>query len=116
MGTMQTALTDVGFRPRLRTLRRAAERERLALETVVDGVFEPLIKNRKVVVQRAGGYYKARYVGQAACCFGETPEEASCKLKYLPRSASNRMKFDEVKLWQLRSATPCIDSSVTHKI
>jgi hypothetical protein len=84
MGTMQTALTDLGFRPRLRTLRRAAERERLALETVVGGVFEPLIKNRKVVVQRAGAFYKVRYEGCADSVFsdGETIGQHRRQLKY----------------------------------
>ncbi len=83
MSTMQQALSEVGVKPRLRTLRRAAERERLRLETVVDEVFEPLIKRPlKVQITRVGGYFKARYEGRAICCFGHTPIEATKNLKF----------------------------------
>jgi len=71
------------------------------LENTIDGVFETLTKQpkqQKIQVQRAGSHYRARYAGQAACCFGETPQEASSKLRYLPRSASGKLKFDEAML------------------
>jgi len=89
---MQNALQSVGFQPtphvRLRTLRRKAEREAKA-----DGVIESPIKHRKIQVTKAGSHYRARYAGSSCCCFGETPEEASKKLRGLPRSASEKMKY-----------------------
>jgi len=95
MSTMQQALMEVGFQPRLRTLRRAAERERL--ETVVDEVIAPITKPRKIQVQRAGGHYKARWEGESACCFGSTPESATERLKYLPRKVINKEKSPEAR-------------------
>lgn len=47
---------------------------------------------RKVVVTRAGPHYKARYAGEDACCFGETPQEATQRLKHLTERASARLK------------------------
>lgn len=48
---------------------------------------------RKVLVQRVGSLYKARFDGEAACCFGATPGEATSRLKALPIVASDKLKF-----------------------
>lgn len=73
MSTIQQALKDVGYKPtavRLRTLRRAAEREAtITLEAFVDGVVERLTKPRKIQVTKAGTHRKARYQGMADFVF-----------------------------------------------
>ena len=103
---MQTALQDVVFQPtpgvRQRTIRRAQERlnvtasfERLQtlrrdeeraqvtadFERWIDGVVAPLIKKRRVLIQRAGDIYKARYEGNKDAAFGETPSKAASNLR-----------------------------------
>jgi len=52
------------------------------LEGVVDEVIAPIIKLRKIQVQRAGGFYKARFDGEATCCFGDTPQLAIKRAKF----------------------------------
>ncbi len=37
---------------------------------------------RQVQVQRVGSHYRARYAGDATCCFGRTPSEAQNRLKF----------------------------------
>ena len=39
-----------------------------------------------ILIQRAGGFYKARYAGRANFVFGVTPEEARKRLLYSPKS------------------------------
>ena len=84
MSTMQQALIEVGFKPRLRTLRRAAERERLTLAPFVDGVTAPITKVRNIQVQKAGTHYRARFEGSASSIFSDnnTPSNISRKLEY----------------------------------
>jgi len=101
MSTMQECLEQVGYKPtglRARLLNNAKQKKETlrpvaSLEALVDGVIDPITKPRKVYVQRAGSHYKARYEGEASCCLGETPQEASRRLKGLPRSASEKLKF-----------------------
>jgi hypothetical protein len=87
MGVMQEALVRVGFQPtkplRPRDMRRAQEREdiTLAFHNFLDGVLKPLISVRKVQVQQAGGFYRARYEGTKISCFGDTSSEAKSNLK-----------------------------------
>jgi hypothetical protein len=44
--------------------------------------FPPPIQTRKVIIQRAGGFYRARYEGCENSCFGDTPKDAASKLKF----------------------------------
>ena len=53
------------------------------LENTIDGVLEPLMTlPRKIQVQRAGGYFKARFEGRSTCCFGHSPREATKNLRF----------------------------------
>lgn len=84
MGVMQAALEGVGFKPtiRPRDLRRLQERQAVteSLEKALDGVFAPLIKERKVRLQYAGDFYRARFDGMRNNYFGRTAEEATERL------------------------------------
>lgn len=90
MGAMQAALRDVGFQP--------TPTRTVTLESFIDGLVEPLIKVRTIQVQRAGSHYKARYAGEASCCFGETPQDATRRLDDLPQIANNTLKFEREAL------------------
>jgi hypothetical protein len=46
------------------------------LGNIVDEVIAPIVKLRKIQVQRAGSHYKARFDGEATFTFGATPEYA----------------------------------------
>jgi hypothetical protein len=70
---MRTALKGVGIQPRVSVP--------ASLENVIDGLVKPLIKPRKVQVQRAGDFYKARYEGTKDATFGETPSKAAYNLR-----------------------------------
>jgi hypothetical protein len=52
------------------------------LESVVYEVIAPIVKLRKIQVQRAGGFYKARFDGEATCCFGDNPQQATKRVKF----------------------------------
>lgn len=86
MGVMQAALESVGYKPtiRPRDLQRRQERQDITelLEKALDGVFEPLIKQRKVLVKYQGGIYKARFDGMPNVTFANTPAGAESALKY----------------------------------
>jgi len=98
---MQEALMGLGYRPTPRQQRMMTaynnrehiEAQPVTLETVIEKVFAPITKHHKVVVRRAGSHYKARFDGQAASAFGETPDQASSKLHKLPM-VNVRMKWD----------------------
>ena len=66
-----------------RTSRRAEEHARVtaSFERWIDGVVAPLIKKPKVLIQRAGDIYKARYQGRKDAAFGETPSKAASNLR-----------------------------------
>jgi hypothetical protein len=62
--------------------------------------FPPPIQTRKVIIQRAGGLYRARYAGMSNNCFGINPKDAASKLKFFegtPCSTKSMMreKFKE---------------------
>ena len=87
MSTMQQALQDVGLEPtktrqtiRRHNMARFGTEEKPTLATIVDAVFAPITKTRKIQVQRAGGFYRARYAGRPTTCFALTAEQA---IKYL---------------------------------
>lgn len=81
MSLMQSALQSVGFKP---TKKRKP--------TIVD-VFNKVVgynpsvlaAPRKIVVHRAGGFYKARFDGDRTACFGINPSEAIRNLKCLAK-------------------------------
>ena len=83
MSTIQQAFEQVGFKHvRLRTLRRAAQRaELIDLSTFVEDVLAPIVKRRKVLVTKAGGFTKARYEGRASFVFGVDERDARSRLK-----------------------------------
>jgi hypothetical protein len=66
-----------------RTSKRAEQHARLtaSFERWIDGVVAPLIKKRRVLIQRAGDIYKARYEGNKDAAFGETPSKAASNLR-----------------------------------
>jgi hypothetical protein len=64
-----------------------------SLETILDGVIEPLCKPRKVhrvQLTRAGSHCKARWEGRADCAFGENAIEANSRLKMFAGSLKER--------------------------
>lgn len=75
MTTIKKALQEVGFRPSKKIAVKAT------LKQLVDDALYPIAKPRPIQVQRAGGYYKARFAGQASFTFGDTPEDAEEKLR-----------------------------------
>ena len=75
MSTMQTARQMMAHN----TVRLTFEEQ---LESVVDEVIAPIIKVRTIQVQRAGGFYRARFDGEATCCFGDTPQQAIKRAKF----------------------------------
>jgi hypothetical protein len=86
MSTMLEALQDVGYKPTIRPsdVRRQQERQATtdALAQALDGVIDPLIMNpRRVEVQRAGGFYRARYEGYENSVFGDNPKQAIERLR-----------------------------------
>lgn len=40
------------------------------------------VGEREIQVQKAGGLYRARYVGEATCCLGTTATEAKNRLEF----------------------------------
>jgi hypothetical protein len=120
MSIMQTALQDVGYKPtiRPRDIRRAQERQDTTalLEKALDGMLAPLTikevprstaiegspapangkivvvrgRERKIVVQRAGGFYRARYQGMVNSCFGTSPGAAASALKFFGDSPTTK--------------------------
>lgn len=94
MGTMQQALQDVGYRPtglRARLLNSAKQKKEtprptpITIEALVDGVIDPITKQLKIQVQRAGSHYRARYQGGAVSVFGETAKDATHNLKFFSK-------------------------------
>ena len=81
MSLMQAALQSVGFKP-----------TKKKKPTIVD-VFNRMVGSnpsvlgapRKIVVRRAGGFYKARFDGGRTACFGINPSEAIRNLKRLAK-------------------------------
>lgn len=88
MSTIQEALQDVGYKPPTRRQMRRhninlfATEERPTIEKIIDRVIDPITRPLKVQVQRAGGYYRARFEGRQISCFGLTPEQATKNLKF----------------------------------
>jgi hypothetical protein len=78
MSAVQQALRGVGLKGHNLVLFTPQQR----LENNLDGVFEPMTKQRRVQVQRAGGYFKARYQGRSTCCFGYSRKDATKNLKF----------------------------------
>jgi hypothetical protein len=99
---MQTAILDIPKGVRLRTLRRAAERDgcevvevkqrdlrrtqereqiTTSLERFVDGVLAPIMKLRTVTLTKAGNFTKARYEGRSSFVFGFDERDARSRLK-----------------------------------
>jgi hypothetical protein len=70
--------------PPNRAARRAVERQKLddSLVLIANGVVNPITKERTIQVQRAGGYFKARFAGSAIFCFGVDPQQATKRVKY----------------------------------
>jgi hypothetical protein len=61
-----------------------------SLETVLDGLFEPITKPRKVreiIVTRCGGHYRARYFGTRDAAFGVSVHEATSRVKLFSGSS-----------------------------
>ena len=84
MSTMQQAFQEVGYKPssvRLRTLRKLAAKPQ-TFEQVIDEVFAPITRNRKVVITKAGGFVRARYEGRRSFVFAATRQQAIRNLKY----------------------------------
>ena len=95
MRTFSQQLAAVGFKPTFQpsptTTRqkiasvRASYRnisEPKSLETVLDELFEPITKDRKVLVSRTGnGFFKARYEGKSDFAFGSDEREARHRVK-----------------------------------
>jgi hypothetical protein len=83
MSTMQQAFQEVGYKPsgvRLRTLRKLAAKQQ-TFERVIDEVFAPITRNRKVVITKAGGFVRARYEGRRTYVFGSDVRHATSRLK-----------------------------------
>jgi hypothetical protein len=40
------------------------------------------VQAREVQVERAGGFYRARYKGEAMSCLGRTSKEATSRLRF----------------------------------
>jgi hypothetical protein len=97
MRTFEQQLVSVGFKPSFQPSPttthqefapvRASNRkvfEPKSLETILDGLIEPMTKPRKVrkiVVTRCGGHYRARYFGTRDAAFGMTVHEATSRVK-----------------------------------
>jgi len=52
--------------------------------------FPPPIQTRKVIIQRAGGFYRARYAGMANNTFGRNPKQAADKLKFFGEAPTTK--------------------------
>jgi hypothetical protein len=84
---MKAALQQVGLKPT--TARQMMARNLVLfntqeqLENTIDGVFEPLTKlPRKILFQRAGGFYRARFEGDAMSTIGDSRKEATRRLQF----------------------------------
>ena len=102
MRTFSQQLAAVGFKPTFQpsptTTRqkiasvRASYRnisEPKSLETVLDELFEPITKDRKIIVTRMGnGFFKARYEGASDCAFGANRREARHRVERFNGSGS----------------------------
>lgn len=80
MSTLEQALQGVGYKQVTRT--------KPSLASIVDAVMTPITKARKIQVQKAGGFYRARYAGRPTSCFGYTPEAATKALKFFDGGAA----------------------------
>jgi hypothetical protein len=105
MRTFEQQLVSVGYQPTFQASPSTTHQafapvaasnrkvfEHKSFETALDGVFEPLIKDRKIILQRAGDHYRARYEGMANNCLGSTEGEAKGRLKMFADGPS--IKFD----------------------
>jgi hypothetical protein len=88
MSTMHQALQEVGFQP---TRRRE---EKPTIEKMVDKVFEPITRPRKVITGRAGGFVTARYEGRRAFVFASDIEAARKRLKYWDNGGRYEQNYD----------------------
>jgi hypothetical protein len=82
---LQPVAKVVACKPtRPRDVRRSQEREQvtLSLEKFIDGLIEPLVKPRKIVISKAGDFYKARYEGRATSVFVYELKNAKKNLKF----------------------------------
>jgi len=104
MGTLQEALTEalqpgVGYKPtpKRKERRQVAAINRLVVkpqqpqptvnfaelfEKLVEDVISPIRRPRTIQVTEQGGFYRARFDGEAISCFGNSPTQATKKLKY----------------------------------
>ncbi len=82
MSTMQQALREVGYKPgtRLRTLRKL-EAKQPTFQKVIDEVFAPITRPKKVVISKAGDFVRARYEGRRTYVFGYDVRHATSRLK-----------------------------------
>jgi hypothetical protein len=73
MNALQQALQNVGY--------KQVTQAKPTLANIVDTLLAPI--TRKIQVQKAGGFYRARYAGRPTSCFGLTAEQAIKYLKLL---------------------------------
>jgi hypothetical protein len=95
MRTFAQQLVSVGFQPAFQpspttTRQKIAPQiasnaqvfERKSFQSVLDELFEPITKDRKVLVTRTGnGFFKARYEGKSDFAFGSNEREARHRVK-----------------------------------
>jgi hypothetical protein len=77
MSTLEQALSEIGYQP---TMTRPKEEP--TIETVIDGLMEPVTCPLKIVFRKAGGMIKARYGGRKTFVFGYDERHAVSRLKY----------------------------------
>jgi hypothetical protein len=97
MGTIQTALQDVGYKP------TKPKQPKPTIAALLDGAIDQVTRpcrrtiaaelqklwdhnlefmpSRKIQVQRAGSHYRVRYEGERDSCFVEEPHHAAKRLK-----------------------------------
>jgi|HubBroStandDraft_5_1064220.scaffolds.fasta_scaffold216371_2 hypothetical protein len=76
---LTTALTDVGYKPRKTTQPTIGS---LIAEMGKHNREMFAIPPPKIIVTKAGGYYRARFDGGKMFCFGENPAQARKRLEF----------------------------------
>jgi hypothetical protein len=124
MRTFEQQLVSVGYQPTFQPSHTTTHREigataasyrkvfdEKSFENALDGVIEPLIKVRKVIVTRAGDHYRARYEGQANNTIGNTQGEAKSRLKMFGDQPSKTILMREEHYEQRTRYTEQIETS-----
>jgi hypothetical protein len=81
---LHQALQEVGYTSTRKDIRRHNLKllnDKPPIEAIVDEVFEPVMRPRKVIFTKAGGMVRARYEGRKTFVFGFDERHASNRLK-----------------------------------